>query len=178
MMGPVQIIVLLVALQRLGELLYARRNTRRLLAEGAVEVGAVHYPFLVGLHAAWLIALAALVPPEAEPSWFLLTVFLLLQAGRLWVLASLGRFWTTRIISLPGVPLVRAGPYRYCRHPNYLIVAAEIAVLPLAFGAWNIALAFTVLNAGLLLRRIKLEEEILADRRATLTHRPEHQPQP
>lgn len=164
-MGLVQIIVLLVALQRLGELLYARRNTRRLLAEGAVEVGAGHYPFLVGLHAAWLIVLAALVPPEAEPSWFLLAVFLLLQAGRLWVLASLGRFWTTRIISLPGAPLVSSGPYRYCRHPNYLIVMAEIAVLPLAFGAWNMALGFFFLNAGLLLWRIRIEEKSLAARR-------------
>jgi methyltransferase len=89
-----------------------------------------------------------------------------LQAARLWVLASLGRFWTTRIVILPGAPLVRRGPYRYLRHPNYLVVAAEIAVLPLVFGAWGIALVFSLLNLVLLIQRIRVEDAALAPRRA------------
>ncbi len=156
----------LVAVQRLAELIHSRRNTRRLLAEGAHEVGAGHYPLIVGLHAAWLLALLLLVPSEAPVNWPLLALFLALQAARLWVLASLGRLWTTRIIILPGAPLVRRGPYRYLRHPNYLVVAAEIAVLPLVFGAWGIALVFSLLNLVLLIQRIRIEDAALAPRRA------------
>lgn len=156
----------LVAAQRLAELIHSRRNTRRLLAEGGHEVGAGHYPLIVGLHAAWLLALLLLVPSEAPVNWPLLALFLALQAARLWVLASLGRFWTTRIVILPGAPLVRRGPYRYLRHPNYLVVAAEIAVLPLVFGAWGIALVFSLLNLVLLIQRIRIEDAALAPRRA------------
>lgn len=155
----------LVALQRLGELLYARHNTRRLLAEGGVEVGAAHYPLIVALHAAWLTALLLLVPADRPPVWPLLLLFLALQAARLWIMISLGRFWTTRIITLPGSPLVRRGPYRYLRHPNYLLVSAEIALLPMVFGAWPIALAFTLANAALLAYRVRVEDTALAPRR-------------
>ncbi|WP_299617023.1 isoprenylcysteine carboxyl methyltransferase family protein [Pelagibius sp.] len=158
-------VLLLVALQRLAELVYARRNTRRLLAEGASEVGAAHYPLLVGLHALWLLALAILVPPDATPNWLLLAAFLGLQALRVWILLSLGRYWTTRIITLPQAPLVRRGPYRFLRHPNYLVVAGEILILPLAFGAWEIALGFSLANALLLAHRIRLENAALAPRR-------------
>lgn len=165
-MSLVQGIVGLVALQRLAELLYARRNTARLLARGGIEVGHGHYPLLVLLHAGWLAALFVLVPQEAPVAWPLLALFGLLQVGRLWILLTLGRFWTTRIITLPEAPLVRGGPYRFCRHPNYALVAAEIAVLPLAFGAWKIALAFSLLNAALLRHRIRIEEAALAPRRA------------
>lgn len=157
-------VLLLVAAQRLAELAYARHNTRRLLAEGAQEVGARHYPLLVGLHALWLLALLILVPAETPPHWGLLVVFLALQVARLWVLVSLGRYWTTRIITLPSAPLVRKGPYRLLRHPNYLIVAAEIMVLPLAFGAWEIALGFSLANALLLAHRIRLENGALGPR--------------
>ncbi len=162
--GWPQAIVLLVAAQRLAELVLAKRNTRALLAAGAVEWGAGHYPVLVALHVAWLAALLLATPAEAalQPWW--LALFLLLQAGRLWVVATLGRFWTTRIIALPGAPLVARGPYRFCKHPNYVIVAAEIAVLPLAFGAWQIALVFTLLNAAILAWRIRVENAALAQR--------------
>ena len=149
---------------RLGELWLARRNTQALLAAGAVERGSGHYPLIVALHAGWLAAIVVLVPDSARVSWPLIGVFLALQALRIWVLASLGRFWTTRIITLPGAPLVRRGPYRFIRHPNYLLVAAEIAVLPLAFGAWEVALVFSVLNAAVLAWRIRLENEALAER--------------
>lgn len=164
-MSLVQIVVLAVALQRLAELAYARRNTRRLLAQGAVEAGARHYPLLVALHGGWLAALFVLVPADAPVQMWLLGVFAVLQAGRLWVIWSLGRFWTTRLVSLPGALLVRRGPYRVLRHPNYAIVTAEIAVLPLAFGAWQIAAAFSLANAVLLAHRVRLENAALAPRR-------------
>jgi methyltransferase len=165
-MSAVGIIVALVALQRLGELVLATRNTRALLGRGAVEHGAGHYPLIVLLHAAWLLALLFLVPPDAPLSWFWLAVFVGLQGLRLWVVASLGPYWTTRIITLPDAPLVRRGPYRFLRHPNYVVVAAEIAVLPLVFGAWRIALVFSLLNAAMLAWRIRIEEQALTLRRA------------
>lgn len=155
----------LVVLQRLAELALAQRNTRRLLAKGAVEVGRGHYPLIVALHAAWLAALALTVPAEAPASWPLLGFFLVLQAARVWVIASLGPYWTTRIVTLTAAPLVRRGPYRWLRHPNYLVVVLEIAVLPLAFGAVWIALVFSLLNAVLLWHRIRVEAEALAGRR-------------
>jgi methyltransferase len=165
-----QWIVLAVALQRVAELAYARRNTRRLLAEGGVERGAGHYPLLVAVHAGWLAALFFLVPEGAPVNWPLLALFALLQCARLWIIASLGRFWTTRVITLAGAPLVARGPYRLFRHPNYVVVAAEIAVLPLAFGAWEIALLFSVLNAAVLALRIRVENGALATRRLSAAH--------
>ena len=164
-MTLIQTVVLLVALQRLAELVYARRNTRALLAAGGVESGAGHYPLLVLLHASWLVALLLLVPAGAAADWWLLGLFLLLQAARVWVIVSLGRFWTTRVITLPGARLVRRGPYRWLRHPNYLIVALEIAVLPLAFGGWELALVFSVLNAAVLAWRIRVEDRAIGSRR-------------
>ncbi len=163
-MSLLWIVLLLVAAQRLAELAYASRNTRRLKAQGAYESGAGHYPLLVAVHALWFAALAVFVPVEQAPNWALLGVFLVLQGLRLWVLASLGRYWTTRVITLPGAPLVRRGPYRFLRHPNYLVVAGEIAVLPLAFGAWEIAVIFSLANAAVLAWRIRCEERALSGR--------------
>ena len=163
--GLPQWIVLAVAAQRVGELIYARRNTARLLARGGQELGSGHYPLLVALHAGWLLAVFVLTPPAAPPSWPLLGLFLALQVARLWVIAALGPYWTTRVITLPGAPLVRRGPYRWMRHPNYAIVAAEIAMLPLAFGQWQIAAVASVLNALVLGIRIRVEEAALEGRR-------------
>jgi len=162
--SAVAVIVALVAAERAAELIHAARNTRALLARGGVEAGAGHYPLLVLLHGAWLAALLFLVPADTPPSWSWLGAFALLQALRLWIIQSLGPFWTTRIITLPDAPLVRSGPYRFLRHPNYVVVAAEIAVLPLAFGAWRIAAIFSVLNLALLAWRIRIEERALAPR--------------
>lgn len=159
-------IVALVVLQRLGELVHARRNTRRLLAEGAVEVGADHYPLFILLHGAWLLALLLAVPEDAPLHWPLIGLFAALLAVRVWTIASLGKYWTTRIITLPGAPLVKRGPYRFLHHPNYLVVIAEIAVLPLAFGAWEIALVFSLMNLLLLRHRVRVEEAALSGRRA------------
>lgn len=165
-MNPIAVtVVALVALERLAELWHARRNTRALLEAGGVEVGGGHYPLIVALHAAWLLAILLTVPSGAAVSVPLLAAFAVLQGLRLWVLMSLGRFWTTRVITLPGAPLVRRGPYRYLRHPNYLVVAAEIAVLPLAFGAWGVAAVFSALNGAVLAWRISLEDQALAPRR-------------
>jgi len=151
-----------VVLQRIAELLLAAANTRRLRARGATEIDARRYPLFVLLHAAWLGSLLLTVAPETAPSWPLLCVFLLLQIGRVWVIASLGPRWTTRIIVVPEAPLVRSGPYRFCRHPNYLIVAAEIAVLPLVFGAVVNAIVFSAFNLLLIARRIRIEDRALA----------------
>jgi methyltransferase len=159
------IVVALVALERLAELWYARRNTRALIEAGGVEVGGGHYPLMVALHAGWLVAILATVPSDAAVSVPLLALFAILQGFRAWVLLSLGRYWTTRVITLPGVPLVQRGPYRFLRHPNYLVVAAEIVVLPLAFGDWGVALVFSALNAALLTWRISVEDQALAPRR-------------
>jgi methyltransferase len=159
-------VLLLVAASRVLELLYARRNTRRLLAAGAVEVGRGHYPVIVALHAAWMLALLLAIPGDAAMHWPWLAFFLLLQLGRIWVLASLGRFWTTRIVTLPSAPLVRRGPYRFIRHPNYLIVELELISLPLAFGAPLIAALFGLANAAVLGWRIRTENDALSARSA------------
>lgn len=155
----------LVALQRLIELAHAWRNTARLRRLGAMEADARGYPLYVLLHAGWFASLAAFVPASTPPRWPLIGIFVLLQLGRIWVIVSLGRYWTTRIITLPDAPLVRTGPFRYLRHPNYLLVIAEIAMLPLAFGAVAIAAIFSVLNLMLIARRVRIEERVLAPRR-------------
>ncbi|MEO7054991.1 MAG: isoprenylcysteine carboxylmethyltransferase family protein [Rhizomicrobium sp.] len=158
-------IVALVILQRAGELVLANRNTQKLKARGAVEIGAGHYRFIVLLHMAWLMAVLWLMPAPLVIYWGWIAVFLLLQAARVWVIASLGPYWTTRIISLPDVPLVKRGPYRFVRHPNYLVVAGEILALPLAFGEIWVALVFSIVNAAVLYLRIREEETGLAPRR-------------
>jgi methyltransferase len=163
-MSILYIVAALVALQRIVELIYAERNTRALRIAGAQEYASWQHPLFVLLHAAWLVAMLVLIPSAQAPNWYLLALFFVLQALRVWVIASLGPFWTTRIISLAGAPIVRRGPYRWMRHPNYAIVIAEIAVLPLAFRAPAIALVFSILNAGLLTLRIRAEEDALAPR--------------
>ena len=153
-------VLVFVTVQRLIELVTARSNTAYLLRHGAYEVAGRHYPLLVVLHASWLAAVW----------WFgwrasvdlpLLALFMVMQVLRVWVLATLGRRWTTRIIVLPGAPLVTNGPFRFLRHPNYCVVIAEIALLPLAFGLPWIALLFSILNALVLLIRITAENRAL-----------------
>ncbi|MDY0959097.1 isoprenylcysteine carboxylmethyltransferase family protein [Sphingomonas sp. CFBP8993] len=153
-------IMAFVTLQRLSELVIAKRNTARLMAAGAREYGANHYPVMVAMHTAWLLALWFSVG-DRPISWPLLLVFVVLQGMRIWVLATLGPRWTTRIIVLPGVSLVAKGPFRFLRHPNYAVVTAEIAVLPLTFGLVGIAALFTILNAAMLYVRIGAENRAL-----------------
>ena len=133
-------------------------------ARGGIEIGAAQYPFFIALHSAWLAAMLVFVPRDAVPNWWLLGLYALLQGLRLWTIASLGPYWTTRVIAVPGEPLVRTGPYRFLRHPNYVVVCGEIAVLPLAFGAIWIAIAFSILNAALLAWRVRLENASLTER--------------
>ena len=164
MTWPAYLILALVTLQRLFELWLSNHNTRRLIARGAHEVAPGHYPYLVALHACWLIALWLLGPgPPIHVAPLIL--YLLLQGLRVWTIATLGERWTTRIIVLPGAPLVRHGPYRFIDHPNYLIVICEIAVLPLVFGLPVVALFFSVLNGLVMWVRIRAESAALSSLR-------------
>lgn len=163
-MTPAILLLALVTLGRLGELVIARRNTAALLARGATEVAPGHYRLIVAVHAQWLGSLWLFGWANAvQPVW--LTVFLLLQAARVWVLVTLGRRWTTRIITLPGEVLVTGGPFRYLQHPNYAVVIAEIAVLPMVLGLPWVALVFSIANALVLTVRINAENAGLAEAR-------------
>ena len=157
---PTAVILGLVTLERLAELPFASANSRRLLAAGGHEVGAGHYPWIVALHAAWLASLWWLAPGRPI-DLALFGLFGLIELGRLWVLWTLGRRWTTRIIVVPGETLLARGPYRFLQHPNYAVVAAEIALLPLVFGLWGVALVFTLLNGAILAIRIRAEDAAL-----------------
>lgn len=160
MLWPSIALLSFVTLQRLAELIHARRNTAALLARGAREHASGHYPLMVAMHAAWLIGLWLLaVGRPVDPIWFVL--FMLLQGLRLWVLATLKERWTTRIIILPGAALVTKGPYRFLSHPNYVIVVGEIAALPLAFGMPLYAAIFSLLNGIILVIRIRAENASL-----------------
>ena len=155
------VILALVTLERLGELLFARANTRRLVESGGVEHGASHYPLIVALHAAWLAALWLLAPGRAIDG-FWLGMFALITCARIWTLATLGRRWTTRIVTVPGEDLVGRGPYRFLNHPNYWVVMGEIAVLPLVFDLPWVALIFSILNAAVLVVRVREENRALS----------------
>lgn len=149
-----------VTAERLLELWVSRRNTQRLLQQGAQEHAPGHYPLIVLLHASWLLGLWILAWDNSV-SYLWVGIFAGLQVLRLWVLATLGARWTTRIIVLPQAPLISAGPYRFFPHPNYLVVIGEIAVLPLVFGLPWFALIFSVLNACVLSIRIRAENRAL-----------------
>lgn len=161
-MNPLAVAILgYVSLERLAELAISRRNTARLLARGAVEHGGGHYPLMVLFHVAWIATLWAFAFDRA-PDAFWLAIYVVLQAARLWVMATLGARWTTRIIVLPGEDLVKEGPYRFLNHPNYWVVAGEIAVLPLVFGLPWVALIFSIFNAAVLWIRIGEENRALS----------------
>lgn len=155
-MTAAAVLLSLVTVGRLGELWLARRNTAALMARGAVEIAPGHYPLIVALHTAWLVALWVYGAGQpVGPVW--LAAFLGLQVARVWVLSTLGARWTTRIIVIPGERLVAKGPYRFMNHPNYLVVIGEIAVLPLCLGLPWLALLFSLLNAVVLMMRIQAE---------------------
>lgn len=166
-MTSAELILAIVTLQRAGELLISSYNTHKLTARGAVEVASRHYPLIVAVHAGWLISLWVL--GRGQPvNTIALLVYLALQGLRFWVMWTLGARWTTRIIVLPGQSLVSAGPYRFLSHPNYAVVAGEIAVLPLALGLPLLAAVFTVLNAAVIAIRIAAENRALAASRETV----------
>jgi methyltransferase len=156
-----------VTLQRAIELVVSSYNTRNLRARGAFEVAPRHYPFIAAVHTAWLISLWVFGHDQSV-SIIALLIYLVLQGFRFWVMWTLGSRWTTRIIVLPGQSLVSAGPYRFLSHPNYAVVAGEIAVLPLALGLPLLAVIFTILNAAVLAIRIPAENRALAASRETI----------
>ncbi|MBV9219651.1 MAG: hypothetical protein JOY94_09565 [Methylobacteriaceae bacterium] len=153
-------VLLFVTAQRLGELVLAGTNTARLKSRGAREYAPQHYPLIVALHAAWLAGLWYFgLGAELGLGW--LVVFGLLELLRLWVLITLAERWTTRIIVMPGAPLVTGGPYRLLAHPNYCVVAGEILTLPLAFHLVWFAVLFSLLNGAILSVRVRAENRAL-----------------
>ena len=161
------VLVLLVGLERLAELLLTRRNVAWALGRGGVEHGQAHYPAMVLLHTGFLVGALLevwLLGRVFHPAlgWTALALTVVSQALRWWCITSLGRHWSTRVLVVPGDPLVTRGPYRFLRHPNYVAVVVEGVALPLVHTAWITATAFTVLNAVLLRTRIRVEDRALA----------------
>jgi len=150
-----------ITAQRITELWWARENERRLFAAGGIEYGRAHLPLMVLLHAAWIVGMWALAYDRPVDPIFLMLV-LLLQIARFWVLISLGRRWTIRVIVVPGERLIARGPYRFLRHPNYAVVTGEIAAVPLALGLPLYAMVFSVLNAVVLAIRVSAEDAALS----------------
>lgn len=157
-------VLLYIIVQRLGELVYANSNTKRLIAEGGEEFGADHYQYFIFLHSAWIAIIALLVNPEYPLNPAFLVIFVATQYLRFWTLASIGRWWTTRVISAPHFDRIKRGPYKYISHPNYLVVVLEIAIIPLLLGLPWVALVFSVLNAILLRHRLGVENAVLRER--------------
>jgi methyltransferase len=164
--GAPQVVAVALLLQRGLEEVYAARNTRALLAAGAVEAGADYYPVVAVSHLGWIAAIGLLIPSNSVVIWPLAAVYLALQLVRYWVIGTLGRFWTHRIINLPGAPVIKRGPYRWLRHPNYAVTIAETFLLPLVFGAWAIAVIMTAIWVAVIRYKIRLEDGALAARRA------------
>lgn len=163
--GWPQIVALLVLLQRGAEELYSARNTRRLIAAGGEEAGSSYYPVVATTHLAWIASLFFLIPADAPISVFLAACYVLLTVARYWVIGTLGRFWTHRIITLKDAPIVRSGPYALIRHPNYVVTIAETFLLPAVFGAWAVAFIMTAVWGAVLRYKIELEDAALAPRR-------------
>ncbi|GAA1767791.1 isoprenylcysteine carboxyl methyltransferase family protein [Nonomuraea sp. AD125B] len=166
-MNAYLVLIGLVVMERLAELVVARRNLAWARARGGVEHGRRHYPWIVAAHVALLVAAPAEVWLLGRPfvpalGWPMLAVVLLAQALRWWCIGTLGRQWNTRVVVVPGLPLVSGGPYRWVRHPNYVAVVAEGVALPLVHTAWLTALVFTAVNAVLLTIRITEEDRALA----------------
>lgn len=164
--GPPQVAALLVFLQRGLEELHSQRNTRALIAEGAVEAGRSYYPVVAVAHLAWIASIFLVIPAHVPVIWPLLLLFLLLQIVRYWVIGTLGRYWTHRIITLDKAPVVRTGPYRWLKHPNYAVTLAETLLLPAAFGAFALGIIMTAVWAAVIRYKIELEDAALAERRA------------
>lgn len=159
------VLILAVALERLAELVVSRRNLAWAMRRGGREHGFGHYPFMVVLHAGLLVAcLVEATHRSFIPAlgWSMFAVVVLAQALRWWCITTLGPRWNTRIIVIPGLPLVERGPYRWLRHPNYVAVVLEGIALPLVHSGWITAVAFTLVNAGLLLVRISAENAAMA----------------
>lgn len=165
MIGPPQIAAIALLLQRGVEELHSARNTRRLIERGGREEGRDYYPVVAITHLAWIAAIFFLIPPDSPFIWPALGLFLLLQPVRYWVIATLGRYWTHRIITLDTAPVVRRGPYRFIRHPNYAVTVAETFLLPLAFGDVAVAMIMTAIWVAVIRYKIVLEDRAIGARR-------------
>jgi methyltransferase len=161
------LLFMVIAIQRLIELLIAKRNEKWLKAKGAKEYGQKHYRLMVTIH---LLFFASLLVEniggrqQVSEYWVLLfALFLAAQAGRVWVIASLGRYWNTKIIVLPQADVIAKGPYKFIKHPNYLIVTIELIVIPLMFNAYWTLFIFALLNQFILSIRIPVEEKALTE---------------
>ncbi len=161
------ILVTLVIVQRIVELFIARKNERWILQQGGYEVGASHYPLMALMHIAFFITLigeVTLFERDLSFWWvFFFILFFIMQIGRFWCLSSLGKFWNTKIMILPNINVVKKGPYRFLKHPNYVIVSLELLTLPLLFNAYITAIIFTLLNGWILAIRIPIEEKALKE---------------
>lgn len=160
------VLITFIVIQRFIELRIAKNNEKWMKDRGGIEVGEKHYKWFIVVHTLFFIALFSEVMISSKPVYsvniILLMLFILVQIGRMWCIQSLGRFWNTRIITLPGVALIKRGPYKYVKHPNYIIVAVEFIVIPLLFGAIITAIVFPILHAILLSVRIPSENKALA----------------
>jgi Uncharacterized protein conserved in bacteria len=158
------VFILFVILLRIGEMVLSRRNEVWLLQHGAIETGQRHYPAIIAMHMLFFVSLIVEYSTKQTVSFnvFLLVLFFILQAGKIWIVFSLGRFWNTKIYRIPDAPLIKKGPYRYFKHPNYMIVVIEIAVIPLMFQLVYTAIAFFLLNAIVLTVRIYEENKVIA----------------
>jgi methyltransferase len=152
-------------IQRLGELVIAKRNEKRMFARGAVEYDRSGYKYIVMMHTLFFLSLMSeyqFFSKELNPYWWiLLPIFLITQVARYWAISSLGEYWNTRIIVLKGSPLIKKGPYKFLKHPNYIVVGIELAVIPLIFSCYFTAIFFTILNIILLNRRIRIESRAI-----------------
>ncbi len=157
------VLILFIVLQRMMELMIAKRNRKYIQAIGGFEVGNRHYPAIVLLHVLFFISLLIEGNQTSMPTWWPIPfiVFVFAQLVRIWVISTLGRFWNTRIFIVPDSKPIKTGPYRYLRHPNYLTVIIELLSIPLIFGAYYTAILFSVMNALILLIRISIEEQAL-----------------
>jgi methyltransferase len=153
-----------IILQRLSELFIARRNERWLLSQGAIQYGREHYPFMIALHTVFIGAIIAdyLWRGNSQIDWLFLALYLLALSFKFWALASLGKYWNTKIYRIPGVYPVKKGPYKFLKHPNYIEVVCEVAIIPLVFHLYYTAVTFTILNAIMLWVRIRVENKVWA----------------
>ncbi len=160
-------LITLVILQRVVELVISKRNEKWLLSNGAVEFGREHYKFIVMMHSLFFISMIVEYNLRGRHyefnviNYLFLVFFILLQGLRIWVLVSLGKYWNTKIYRIPGSELVKIGPYKYLKHPNYVVVACEIFSLPMIFDLYYTAIVFSILNAVMLMLRIKIENRVL-----------------
>jgi methyltransferase len=171
LIGPPQIAAVAVLLQRGAEEIHSARNTRRLIAAGAREAGRAYYPVVAVTHLGWLASILFLIPADAPILWPFLALFLLLQPLRYWIIGTLGRYWTHRIITLDQAPVVRSGPYRWLRHPNYAVTCGETFLLPAAFGGFAVALIMTAIWVVVIRYKIVLEDRAIEARRIAGTNK-------